>query len=78
MLEIPITVLSGDPRQAQNHIPLVPVHQLIGAPQNMVDLSWPKEQLDKVTPNLEYQHQQPEDDLKKDATGESVSHGSVL
>ena len=79
MLEIPITVLSGDPRQAQNHVPLVPVHQLIDARQNMVDLSWSKEQLDRVTPNLEYPpHYQPEDDLKKDATGEIVSHGSVL
>ena len=79
MLEIPITVLSGDPCQAQNHIPLVPVHQLIDARQNTVDLSWSKEQLDRVMQNFEYPpYYQPEDDLKKDATGEIVSHGSVL
>jgi len=54
MLEIPITVLSGDPRQAQNHVPLVPVHQLIDARQNMVDLSWPKEYYDRVKTDLEY------------------------
>ena len=79
MLEIPITVLSGDPRQAQNHIPIYPVHQLIDARQNMMDMSWPKEQFDRVKPDLEYpKHYQPENDLKKDATGESVSHGSDL
>ena len=67
MLEIPITVLSGDPRQAQNHVPLVPVHQLIDARQNMVDLLQPKEQLDEVKPNFEY-HNHTKNDLKKDSS----------
>jgi len=29
VLEIPITVLKGDPPEAQNHMLLAPVHQLI-------------------------------------------------
>ena len=82
MLEIPITVLKGDPSQAQNHMPLVPVHQLIEVRQSMVEQQmqqWPREQLIQVTPNLEYpQHLQPEEDLKKDSADESVAHGSVL
>ena len=82
MIEIPITVLKGDPSPAQNPIPLVPVHQLIDVRQSMVNQQmqqWPREQLIQVTPNLEYpQHKQPEEDLKKDSADESVAHGSVL
>jgi hypothetical protein len=37
MLEIPITVLSGDPRQTQSYLPLAPFHQLIDVRQSMVD-----------------------------------------
>ena len=37
MLEIPITVLSGDPRQAQNHVPLAPFHQLNATIQHDAD-----------------------------------------
>jgi hypothetical protein len=46
MIEIPITVLKGDPSPAQNPIPLVPVHQLIDVRQSMVNQQmqqWPRE-----------------------------------
>jgi hypothetical protein len=46
MIEIPITVLKGDPSPAQNPIPLVPVHQLIDIRQSMVNQQmqqWPRE-----------------------------------
>ena len=37
MLDIPITVLSGDLCQAQNHVPLVPFHQLNAIIQHDAD-----------------------------------------
>lgn len=46
MIEIPITVLKGDPSPAQNPIPLVPVHQLFDVRQSMVNQQmqqWPRE-----------------------------------
>jgi len=46
MIEIPITVLKGDPSPAQNPIPLVPVHQHFDVRQSMVNQQmqqWPRE-----------------------------------
>lgn len=73
MVEIPITVLSGDPRQAQIYLPLAHFNQLNDDRQRMINQQmWP-------THNLEYpQHQQLEENLKKDSADESVAYGHVL
>jgi hypothetical protein len=37
-IAIPITVVSADPSQAQSHVPLAPVQQLIDDRMSMMDL----------------------------------------